>query len=365
MRILSLVSDAFGGHGGIALYNRDFLTAMCRYYTTREVVAFPRIMPLVPEAFPSNLHYVLAGLQGRLAYVGHVLMALHRDRNFQIIHVGHLNLFPLGYLCHLITRAPMLLSIYGIDAWDHSILKLPRFLLRRVHTTISISKMTKERFLQWAPVSPNSVKILPNAIHLEKYGVRERNPDLISRYGFAGKRVIMTLGRIVERERYKGFDEVIDLMPGLLQQFPNLVYLIVGDGTDLPRLKQKVIDMGLVGKVIFAGAIPEDEKADHYRLADAYIMPSAGEGFGFVFLEALACGIPVVASKTDGSREAVRDGILGTMVDPTSPAEIEAAIIEALGKPRGIIPQGLSYFAWPEFERRCHRIMADIERCVP
>lgn len=78
-------------------------------------------------------------------------------------------------------------------------------------------------------------------------------------------------------------------------------------------------------RVIFAGRIAEKEKAEHYRLADVYVMPSSGEGFGIVYLEALACGIPVIGSKIDGSRDALREGQLGLLVNPTGPAELRAS----------------------------------------
>jgi glycosyltransferase involved in cell wall biosynthesis len=81
-------------------------------------------------------------------------------------------------------------------------------------------------------------------------------------------------------------------------------------------LQEKARSLGVHGRVVFAGYVPESEKADHYRLADAYVMPGRGEGFGIVYLEALACGVPVVASEVDGSREAVREGALGILVDP-------------------------------------------------
>ena len=68
--------------------------------------------------------------------------------------------------------------------------------------------------------------------------------------------------------------------------------------------------------MVFAGRVAESEKAAHYRLADAFVMPGYGEGFGIVYLEALACGIPVLASKLDASGEALRDGTMGLLVDP-------------------------------------------------
>jgi glycosyltransferase involved in cell wall biosynthesis len=95
-----------------------------------------------------------------------------------------------------------------------------------------------------------------------------------------------------------------------------------------------------------------------YALADAYVMPSRGEGFGFVLLEAMASGVPVIASKADGGREAVRDGALGLLVDPASPAEIRAALVEILDRPpERRIPAGLDYFAYDRFVKRTHAIV--------
>ena len=103
------------------------------------------------------------------------------------------------------------------------------------------------------------------------------------------------------------------------QEIPNIAYLIVGDGDDRQRLEAKARSRGIDDRVVFAGFIPEAEKADHYRLADAFVMPGRGEGFGFVFLEALACGIPVVGSRLDGSREALAPGGVGDPGGPGSP----------------------------------------------
>jgi glycosyltransferase involved in cell wall biosynthesis len=138
------------------------------------------------------------------------------------------------------------------------------------------------------------------------------------------------------------------------------LYLIVGDGPDRRRLEEKAKSLGMDEHVVFAGLIPEAEKADHYRLADAYVMPSRGEGFGIVHLEAMACGIPAVASKVDGSREAVRDGALGILVDPSDQEDVKTGVLESLNRPKGVVPEGLDYFSYSYFEQRLHRIVESI-----
>src|SRR5204863_199848 len=173
-------------------------------------------------------------------------------------------------------------------------------------------------------------------------------------YGLEGKRVILTVGRMSRSERYKGFDEILEALPRLPD---DVVYLIAGGGDDVARLQQKATRLGAAERVRFTGLFAEEEKADLYALADVYAMPSRGEGFGFVFLEAMASGMPVIASKHDGGREAILNGKLGTLVDPSNPAEVRAAIADALEHTSRGIPPGLEFFSFENFARRLHTIV--------
>jgi len=134
--------------------------------------------------------------------------------------------------------------------------------------------------------------------------------------------------------------------------------MIAGGGNDAGRLARKAVQCDIGHRVIFTGLFPEEEKPDLYALADVYIMPSRGEGFGYVFLEALASGVPVIGSKHDGGREALVDGELGLLVDPANPAEIKAAIVELLGRPAARrIPEGLDRFSFARFRTRLDAII--------
>jgi phosphatidylinositol alpha-1,6-mannosyltransferase len=360
MRVLFLAMDAFGGRGGIAQYNRDLLRALGSAPGVSEVVAVPRRMPLAPESLPPKLTYITEGLPGRVSYIAATMRLLKKYSKFDLVCCGHIKLLPMAFLAKLVTRAPLLLIIYGIDAWDPIKNNLTKYFLSKIDFLISISEITKQRFMQWSQVSKKKLFILPNAVTQENYGVGAKSQELVVRYGLSGKIVLMTLGRLAAEEKYKGFDEIMELLPALLKQIPNIAYLIVGDGDDRSRLEAKAKSLGVGDRVVFAGFIPEAEKADHYRLADVFVMPGRGEGFGFVFLEALACGIPVVGSQLDGSREALRQGELGILVDPGRPDDIQTGILEALKRPRGVIPEGLNYFSFENFEKRCHRILQHV-----
>ena len=360
MRILALLPDAFGGHGGIALYNRDLLTALCADPRVEEVVAVVRWAPNpVDQTLPKELTYETAGVKGWVSYVRSTLKHCLRLRRFDLVVCGHLHLIPLASVVAHVVRAPVLLEIYGIEAWQPTPRKVAPRLLSSIDVIIAISEHTRERFLDWSHVAAEKVKLLPNAIHRQWYGVGRKCEDLERRYKLSGRSVLLTFGRLVSRQRAKGFDEVLELLPRLVKRVPNITYVIAGDGNDRGRLEQKARDLGISERVVFTGLVPESEKPALYRTADVYVMPSRGEGFGFVFLEAMACGIPVVASKVDGSREALRGGELGMLVDPDNPAEIEAAIIESLSLPKEV-PAGLDYFSFERFRERLGGILDDL-----
>jgi len=357
-RFLVLVTDAFGSPGGMAKFNRDFLNSLDSYPDCKSIVVLPMKIPGETGSIPARISYCKDGLKGKLPYIVSVIKAAWNNQ-FDLIICGHINLLPVAWIAHKLTKAPLVLIIHGIDAWQPTRSRLRNYLAKKIKILISVSELTKNRFINWTAIKNCKFFILPNSIELEKFGTGCKNQELVYRYNLNNKHVLMTLGRLSAEERYKGIDEVLDVLPELTAIIPNLVYMVVGDGTDKSRLQARVAHLQLGEAVIFTGSVPEELKADYYRLADVFVMPGYGEGFGIVYLEAMACGIPVIASKIDASREALRGGDLGILVDPHNATEIKQGILEALKKPKGI-PEGLGYFSYANYEVRAHQLIGSI-----
>ncbi|MEA2780238.1 MAG: hypothetical protein QOK29_1782 [Rhodospirillaceae bacterium] len=358
MKILLFLHDAYGSNGGIARNNRDLIEAFTADPRVERVVALPRILGEQGEPMPAKLDWRDRAGAGTLAYLRASFLAL-LGRRPSVVVAAHLRLLPVAWLASRLTGSPLWLMIYGIDAWERPQNPFLGWLTRRADRVISISDVTTARFQAWAHVEPERIRLLPCTIDLDRFRPGEKDPTLVARYGLAGKRVLFTFGRLVSQERAKGMDEVMQAMPSLLAEFPDLIYLIGGDGPDRPRLAAKARTLGLADKVIFAGRIPEEEKLAHYHLADAYAMPSRGEGFGIVLLEAMAAGVPSLASVKDGGREALLDGRLGLLVDPDDPASVAAGIRALLARPKGR-PAGLDYYSVASFRRRVWEFLDEL-----
>src|ERR1043165_1590417 len=251
MKILILCTDAYGGHGGIALSTRALIEALA---AAGDVVAIPRIVRHELEPIPANVAFIADAARSPRAYMRAVGRAM-RER-FDLVVCAHLNLLPVARML----RCKTALWIYGIEAWKPT--RRGAALVRGVDGVASISEITCDRFLNWSCYAGPSF-LVPNAFHPERYGIRPRSEALVQRWSLDGKRVLLTLGRIVAAERYKGFDEVIEVLPTLPD---DVVYLAAGGGSDLPRLQAKARDLRVAERVIFTGPVDEREKADLYNL---------------------------------------------------------------------------------------------------
>ena len=354
MRVLCLPTDGFGGHGGIAQHCRHLLNALAGDPHVGQLVAIPRLLPVEKASIPPEIEYITDRSPSNAGYLSVLLRHGFFSPRWRVVVAEHINLLPLAALIAKIHRARLCLVVYGFEAWsppDRYPQGITRQFLDRLDVVIAVSRITGERFARWSAMDPSQIRVVPAALEPGVFSPGPRSTALAQRYGIKDGPVIMTMGRLSSAERSKGFEEVIRVLPSLTNTLPGLRYLVVGGGDDLPRLQQLVQDLELSETVVFTGHIDEAEKAEHYRLADAYVMPSRLEGFGYVFLEAMATGLPVVGSRLDGSSEPLMDGRLGALVDPDEPDEIRRAIVRALKQEKSV-PEELEFFSLERFDQQ-------------
>lgn len=324
LRVLALVTDGFGGHGGIARYNEVFLHTLAGL----EVVAGVEVVarhgtPLSDARYSLPVDQQTAA--GKRAYVARVAARAAR-RRFDLVFCGHLHMAPLAALVARRQRCPWWLQVHGIEAWTAPG-RAVRAAVARAALATAVSRYTRRRLLAWADLEPHRVRVLPN-VAPPRFAPGPKPAALIRRHDLEGRRVLLTVGRLAASERYKGHDRVIEAVAALAGRHPDLVYLIAGDGDDRPRLEALAGAHGVADRVRFIGRVPDEELPDLYRLADLFVMPSTGEGFGIVFLEAMASGVPALGGDADGSVDPLRDGALGMAASPERTVEAIRILLE-------------------------------------
>jgi len=188
-------------------------------------------------------------------------------------------------------------------------------------------------------IESSSISLLPCTFDREKFRPGPKPHFLLKRYHLrADQPTILTIGRLAANEQYKGYDQVLRALPAIKARFPDVRYIIGGRGADRARVESLARELGVGENVILPGFIPEHELVSHYNLCDVFAMPSKGEGFGIVFLEAVSCGKPVIAGNRDGSVDAVLNGELGLLVDPDEVDQIVNALIASLEKGGSPVP---------------------------
>ncbi len=324
LRILYLVPDLFGPPSGIARYCRMVcraLTESGHRVTTVSLLDQNNARGEAKTTFPKMRYFPCSG--DRRQFIGRGLRSLRTRPD--LILVGHPNFAPLGLGLGLLSRAKIVNFIYGVDAWE-PLSPLRRRSLSAGQRIISISRFTATRSAQVNGIPMEKVRILHNCLDPHFQGRdTATSPDTNANLS------LLTVARMSFLEQYKGHDVVIKALPELLKQFPDLVYDVVGDGDGRPILEELCKAQGVEAAVRFHGVVSEEELIERYQKASVFVMPSRFEGFGFVFLEAMTYGKPVVCGHADASVEVVSDGETGFTVDPTSVGAVADASARLLG----------------------------------
>jgi glycosyltransferase involved in cell wall biosynthesis len=364
-RVLLLMPQIYGAKGGIPAYNQQFVRAG-------------------GEALPETAFHVISvndrqlppgtPVAGRLGFdgAGPRTSPLHRARllwtvarhaaraRIDLIVCGHINLSPLSAVLGVLTGARTMLIAHGVEAWrppGHL-----RWFARRAGRVLPVSRFTADQMAQWG-IRRERITVLADTVDGDVFRI------LPARAGGRrpGPPTLLTVGRLASSERYKGVERVLNVLPEICRRRPGTTYIVGGDGDDRPRLEQLAREVGVADAVRFMGLVPDADLPRLYGDADVFVMPSTKEGFGIVFLEALACGTPVIAGNRDGSVDAVLDGRLGRTVDPYDPEDLERAIDTELDAVAASGPDDarrrreamLSVYGYERFRENLRRVLVD------
>jgi glycosyltransferase involved in cell wall biosynthesis len=326
--------DLFSTKGGIQAFSRHFIEALSADSPSKDIRVLVKndFSGDVPDDDLFRLFNVCGHWPAPLRTPRFALECLRYallERPSLIVST-HLHFGPLARIVREITGTPYILVAHGIDAWRLNN-RSRRSALRQADLTLAVSRYTRDWLVREAGLDSGRVRILPNTFSPEQFAISAKSPRLLQKYGLTPQTpVILTVCRLAGGERYKGYDQIIRALPRILREVPGARYLLVGTGPDRPRIEKLIAEAGVQDVVILAGLVPDEELVEHYNLCDVFAMPSKAEGFGIVYLEALACGKPALAGNQDGSCDALADGELGLLVDPDDTDEIAAELIRVL-----------------------------------
>jgi glycosyltransferase involved in cell wall biosynthesis len=361
--ILNLQTSTFSVYGGIPTYNQLVCRALNGFSEVGEkhvlsVTDKPTDIERRATELPNLQISAYAG--NRRAFVKRVI-SLAINNRIDLALIGHVNYAPLGLLLrHLQPELRFGVMMYGIDVWTR-LSPFRRRALLNADFTISISEYTRKRADDANGVMSNRSYLLPNALELYP----KESVAISNRIALPKGTRLLTVCRLDATEKYKGVDTVIEALPSLIARVPDAQYLIIGRGSDTARLKKLAERIGVSERVHFIGSVDDATLRACYRACDVFVMPSAKEGFGFVFLEAMQYAKPVVAADSGGSPEVVRDGVTGMLVQYGDIPQLARALTDLCLNPerRAVLGRAgyqrlTEHFTFPKFKRTFDDILS-------
>lgn len=324
--ILSLQTDTFGSFGGIPTYNR----LVCRVLDDSESSDRNSVLIAMDDQTDldrnvsnhRNLHIEAFG-GNRIRFVVATIRTVLSGK-VKLLVAGHLNYAPLCSLLKVFRpRIKFGVLIYGSEVW-YRIPLMRRWALQRADFIISISDYTRKQAANFNALDEKRIHVLPNAIEWRTSEATET----AAAFDLPPGTKLLSVGRLATTEQQKGFDTVIKSLPSIAESVADVQYIIIGSGTDLERHKQLAKKVGVSERVHFLGTVDEETLRHCYKSCDVFVMPSAQEGFGFVYLEAMQYAKVVVAARSGGAPEVVKDQVTGRLVEYGNEDELVQALLE-------------------------------------
>lgn len=317
------------------------------------------------EASVGEMRFCFTGFaRGKPHFLCKALL-LARERP-KLIFAAHPNLAPIAAMMKAVSKdARAIAGAHGIEIWQ-PLPVIRRRMLRRADIVTAPSSDTVRRLAQIQGVPDGKIRKLPWPLDPGFAAFAECADKLLRPEGFPRGQIVLSVGRWAADERYKGADLLIQAVAELVHDFPALHLVLAGSGDDLPRLKQQARTSEAGDRVHFLTDLSRNELAACYAAADIFALPSTGEGFGLVFLEAMAFGKPVIGANVGGIPDVVENGREGLLIEPTAEA-ISAALRRLLSDPRLREDLGArgrqranSEFTFENFQRRLLAILNEI-----
>jgi len=336
LRILFATPDLFGRPGGIARVSRLICKALSESANVErlDIVALNDAIDQTPDTYylPAAKHSYMPMGQNKVQFIKQILRLSSKEHNIYLS--SHVNLLWPLWAIHCWYRCSVLVPVvHGIDVWD----RLPWYRhlpLINSSMILSVSNLTKERMIQKNDVASAKVHILHNCIDPNFTVTENLNvPANKANAEWIQTPCLLTVSRLTKDDRYKGHTQVIQALAHVRQQLPTLTYYVVGEGDLVPDLQQLCKQLGITSAVQFLGYVDEATLRTLYARADLFVMPSKGEGFGLVYLEAMAYGLPVIAGNQDAAGEVIQDQATGLLVNPDDTTALADSILRLLTNP--------------------------------
>lgn len=304
------------------------------------ITPFVRGAGEIDDSLPFPVKRIYVGRKGLLRALSPLIYFLSIftfKKKKLLTHCGQVMIPGMtGFLAKFFLGVPYVVYAYGAEFLEYSHFPhnvILQMILKNADKIISISHYTTCHIKRLGIPEKKIIRTLLG-VDTRKFYPSPPDAEIRKRYGLKGKKIIITTCRLIER---KGVDMVISALPRVLQSVPDVTYLIVGSGEDRERLEIIAREKGVRDKVIFAGNVSDETLLAFYNLSTLYVMPSREvldkamvEGFGISYIEASACGKPVIGGRSGGVRDAVVDGVTGILVNPVDVNEITQAIITLL-----------------------------------
>lgn len=357
--------NLFEFKGGIQVYLQDLLQALEAEIPGSYCVVFDKIDKSRPkDKFNTNkFSFFFSGNVPKLWQTPHFALSIIAGALInrpQLILCCHINFSLIAFWLHRFTGIPYWIIVYGVDAW----MVQDKWKIKALHAAekiVSISGYTRDRLVKEQKLPLNKIPLLPVTFDANQFEISSKPDYLLKRYGLRPEQpLILTVARLDSSDRYKGYDQILQALPEVRRQIPNVHYILVGKGSDRPRIEQLIAELDLQDCVTLTGFVADNELGAHYNLCDVFAMPSQGEGFGIVYLEALACGKPTLGGDRDGAIDALCHGELGALVAPDDVGAIAKMLIQILQgnyphpimyQPEVLRQKVIEYFGFERFKR--------------